>query len=411
MEEWLLRSGLGIILHREYFGLPSLSVLTKPSEVYRANADGGRPYTKAVDMWSLGILTFCLLTGECLADFEQVLKYSQGDIAVRIQYSGRKISGRQRWRAMTDRAKHFLTGLLILEPEERITAEDAVNHIWFIRPWKIGRELKRLYDRSIKDWKPRRSNDSTIEILPGRIEKLSPVPQLIQVDKPRRKRVLDATASRYFGLERHLREPDQPREVSQRNKQQLIDQLKKSGETFMQDGDISTYTPKKSKPMTEAPSTPKRSRPASGTRPRRVEANNLFGNVPVRSRAAGFADISSQETMGTTQSQSQLGHGSPLSDDDSMLSSTDDLGRNQRRQRRRRRGPHPATPSPKRMKLDDDYDSDDESLSLPLRPSKPVGSSVAVNESSPRKLSGAENQDTEMGGTESSPAKSSGFEQ
>jgi len=359
-------------------------------------------------MWSLGILTFCLLTGECLADFEQVLKFSQGDIAVRIQCSGKKISGRQRWRAMTDRAKHFLTGLLILEPEERITAEEAVNHIWFIRPLKIGRELKRLYDRSIKDWKPRRPNDSIIEILPGRIGKLSPLPQLVQVDRPRRKRVLDATASRYFGLERHLREPDQPREVSQRNKQQLIDQLKKSGETFLQSGDISTYTPKKSKPMTEAPSTPKRSRPAAGARPRRVEANNLFGDVPVRSRAAGFADVPSHETA---QSQSQLEHPSLLGDDDSMPSFTDGLGRNQRRQRRRRRGAHPATPSPKRRKFDDDYDSDDESLSLPLRPPKPMGSSVAINEFSLRRLPGVETQDTEMGDSESRPAKSSGFEQ
>lgn len=288
------------------------TILRQAREVHRTDGFNGRPYTKAVDMWSLGIVTLCLLTGDQLASFEETKKLSQSDIAARLDQPALESAGRKQWRNVTDRAKDFLTKLLILEPASRMTADQAMKHNWFIYPSPIGRELRSLYTRSIKEWKPRGVDDSMVEILPQQ-----PQPsQQIQQDKRRgTKRMPDATASRYFNLDKHLREHEYTRESSQRNKQQLIDLLRESGNTFLQNGDISTYTPTK----------PNRS---TGARVRAVAATNLFGRAPVAAAAGG--------TASREPTQSQLEQPSLSSEESSMLSFTYDDDLNRGREKRRK---------------------------------------------------------------------------
>jgi len=81
-------------------------------------------YDKAVDMWGIGIITFILLAGyppfyadDDTAMFERIMNcdYDFDD---------------ECWDNVSDIAKDFIQKLLVKDPEQRMTAEDAINHTW-----------------------------------------------------------------------------------------------------------------------------------------------------------------------------------------------------------------------------------------------------------------------------------------
>jgi len=81
-------------------------------------------YDKAVDMWGIGIITFILLAGyppfyadDDTAMFERIMNcdYDFDD---------------ECWDNVSDIAKDFIQKLLVKDPEQRMTAEDAIGHTW-----------------------------------------------------------------------------------------------------------------------------------------------------------------------------------------------------------------------------------------------------------------------------------------
>jgi len=81
-------------------------------------------YTNAVDMWALGVITFVMLTG-CFPFFEEGNNYSalyQKIIGVDYSFPDEP--------ALSADAKSFIRGLLVRDPEKRLTPELCRNHPW-----------------------------------------------------------------------------------------------------------------------------------------------------------------------------------------------------------------------------------------------------------------------------------------
>lgn len=79
---------------------------------------------KAVDMWSLGVITYTLLCGyspfrsENLADLIDECK------------SGRIVFHERYWKDVSKDAKEFIMSLLQPDPKKRATSKEALDHIW-----------------------------------------------------------------------------------------------------------------------------------------------------------------------------------------------------------------------------------------------------------------------------------------
>eukprot|EP01122_Echinamoeba_exundans_P003450 TRINITY_DN1354_c0_g1_i2.p1 TRINITY_DN1354_c0_g1~~TRINITY_DN1354_c0_g1_i2.p1 ORF type:complete len:624 (-),score=108.57 TRINITY_DN1354_c0_g1_i2:53-1924(-) len=83
----------------------------------------GREYTSKVDMWSLGVISFVLLGG--YPPFAEV----EGRPSLEDQITfGLYSFEEESWQDVTERAKDFVTKLLITDPERRLTAEQALMH-------------------------------------------------------------------------------------------------------------------------------------------------------------------------------------------------------------------------------------------------------------------------------------------
>lgn len=91
-------------------------------------------YSRSVDVWSVGCITFLLLRGALPFD----AKTKEEIIANTLH---RKVHFDRKWDHISIEARSFVTQLLQKDPAKRLTLEDAVKHKWFapLRPVPVPR--------------------------------------------------------------------------------------------------------------------------------------------------------------------------------------------------------------------------------------------------------------------------------
>eukprot|EP00758_Cryptobia_borreli_P002531 Tbor_TRINITY_DN3101_c0_g1::TRINITY_DN3101_c0_g1_i1::g.14750::m.14750/K04515/CAMK2; calcium/calmodulin-dependent protein kinase (CaM kinase) II len=83
------------------------------------------PYDGKCDIWSLGIITFILLSGKMPFQDRNFKKVFQRIIKNQWAFSG------EIWDSVSYEAKSFIKEMLTLDPKKRPTAAEALRHPWF----------------------------------------------------------------------------------------------------------------------------------------------------------------------------------------------------------------------------------------------------------------------------------------
>lgn len=120
-------------------------------EVIRAET-----YTPAVDIWSLGVLTYNMLSGKLPFDGNNIKE------VLRRVRAGRYTFPAEEWDDMSDEAKDFIRGLLELDPKKRLTAREALAHPWLTSTTISERAITN--DRSALGYDQRRLRMSSMAI-------------------------------------------------------------------------------------------------------------------------------------------------------------------------------------------------------------------------------------------------------
>jgi len=84
-------------------------------------------YTSQCDLWSLGVISFVLLSGQ------MPFPSSPGGQQMRNILDGRYSITRDRWRGISAEGLHFVRSLLQVDPAKRLTAQAALDHPWIER--------------------------------------------------------------------------------------------------------------------------------------------------------------------------------------------------------------------------------------------------------------------------------------
>ncbi|XP_047481491.1 obscurin-like [Penaeus chinensis] len=115
-----------------------------------ANGEG---VTYAADMWSLGIITYLLLSGtspfRAENDRETLTRVKKGEMSFDMEA----------FRHISDEAKDFIAKLLLFKPDVRMNVKDALLHPWIKKcldppadAYKINTDRLRSYYAKFRDW-------------------------------------------------------------------------------------------------------------------------------------------------------------------------------------------------------------------------------------------------------------------
>nr|XP_055032151.1 serine/threonine-protein kinase H1 isoform X1 [Misgurnus anguillicaudatus] len=86
----------------------------------------GRPYNSAVDLWALGVITYILLSGSLPFDHTSRPRLLRAILRGNYSFHGNP------WNSVSTQAKSFIDRLLTFNPEDRMTAEEALRHPWLV---------------------------------------------------------------------------------------------------------------------------------------------------------------------------------------------------------------------------------------------------------------------------------------
>ncbi|TIA28184.1 kinase-like protein [Aureobasidium pullulans] len=147
---------------------------------------GNKGYSSAIDMWSVGTVTALMLTGSLAFDYRP----SDGDIGPvnTRSYSAYDLSdidqGKQAWENVPRRARNFVTSLLALQEDKRLTAKKALQHSWFTNHI-CAASFDAVYEKSICDWKPRATPQADIVVNIDTSDIAIPTPSASQIIRQR----------------------------------------------------------------------------------------------------------------------------------------------------------------------------------------------------------------------------------
>ncbi|XP_046357232.1 calcium/calmodulin-dependent protein kinase type IV-like [Haliotis rufescens] len=116
----------------------------------------GRKYTQAIDMWSVGVITYILLCG-----YEPFSADTDRQMYKRIIKADYKFDCPW-WDEVSENAKDLVRKMLHLDPKKRVTAAEALKH-----PWVMGKAARMDHMEStfdnIKEFNARRKLKTATE--------------------------------------------------------------------------------------------------------------------------------------------------------------------------------------------------------------------------------------------------------
>jgi Ca2+-binding EF-hand superfamily protein/predicted Ser/Thr protein kinase len=83
------------------------------------------PYDRSVDLWSLGAVTFVVLSGSMPFKGKTDKEVATAVLKAKFSFINNKA-----WDNVSDTAKHFISSLLVKDASKRLTAEQALAHEW-----------------------------------------------------------------------------------------------------------------------------------------------------------------------------------------------------------------------------------------------------------------------------------------
>ncbi|KAG7231288.1 hypothetical protein INR49_012119, partial [Caranx melampygus] len=85
-----------------------------------------KPYTCAVDMWALGVITYILLSGSMPFEDDSRTRLYRSILRGKYSFHG------DPWPSVSNLAKDFIQCLLALDSAARLTADQAIRHSWVV---------------------------------------------------------------------------------------------------------------------------------------------------------------------------------------------------------------------------------------------------------------------------------------
>ncbi|XP_069094727.1 calcium/calmodulin-dependent protein kinase type 1G [Pleurodeles waltl] len=103
-----------------------------------------KPYSKAVDCWSIGVITYILLCG-----YPPFYEETESKLFEKIRDGSYEFES-PFWDDISKSAKDFISNLLAKDPKKRFTCEKALNHPWIAGNTALNRDIYRSVSVQIK---------------------------------------------------------------------------------------------------------------------------------------------------------------------------------------------------------------------------------------------------------------------
>lgn len=114
-------------------------------------------YTSAVDMWSIGCVAAAMLIGRPAFTINETTTSRHDSAAAIIAAAAecdlRVLDDPRIWGDIGMQAKDFIQRLLVLDECTRLTADQALSHVWFTDE-RYQEPIMARYDQTVTGWKP-----------------------------------------------------------------------------------------------------------------------------------------------------------------------------------------------------------------------------------------------------------------